>query len=138
MAKPKRYFLDTNVLLYALDSNAGSKRDAAQHLVERHPTQLVISTQVLIELYSACVAELGKSPAEAMDAVRMAARFVVVPADRELVIESAALSERDGLSIFDSAIVNAAIRAECDELLTEDAKIAGADVAITVVNPFAD
>lgn len=138
MAKPKRYFLDTNVLVYALDASAGGKREAAQHLIETHPTQLVVSTQVLIELYSACVTKLAKSPAEAVQVVRNAARFVVVPSDRELIIESAALSEQDGLSIFDSAIVSAAIRAECDELLTDDAKIAGADVAIPVVNPFAN
>lgn len=137
MAKPKRYFLDTNVLIYALDRSEEDKRTIARHLMERHSTQLVISTQVLIELYSACLTKLGKSSAEAMDAVRNAAQFAVVPSDREMVIESAAMAERDGLSIFDAAIVAAAIRAECDELLTEDAKIASADLAISVENPFA-
>lgn len=77
------------------------------------------------------------SPAESMDAVRMTAGLAVVPADRKLILESTALAERDGLPIFDAAIVTAAIRAECDALLTEDAELARADLAIPVENPFA-
>lgn len=138
VAKPRRYFLDTNVIVYAFDEGDDRKGKIAQHLLETHSTDLVVSTQVLIELYSSCVSKLHKSPAQAIEAVRMTAELAVVPADRSLILESVANAERHGLSIFDSAIVNAAIRAECDELLTEDAKIAQANVAITVANPFAD
>ncbi|MGK2877658.1 MAG: PIN domain-containing protein [Solirubrobacterales bacterium] len=137
MAKPRRYFLDTNVLVHALDVDDERKSKIAQQLIEKHSTQLVISTQVLIELYSACVGKLGKSPSEAMDAVRSAAELAVVPADRTLVLESVAAAEHNGLSVFDAAIVSAAIRAECDELLTEDARIAQSAMPIAVVDPFA-
>lgn len=137
MARQTRYFLDTNVIVYAFDERDARKGKIAQHLLEKHSTELVVSTQVLIELYSSCITKLGKSPSEAMDAVRMTSELAVVPADRSLILDSAALAEREGMSIFDAAIVTAAIRAECDELLTEDAKIAAADLAISVENPFA-
>jgi predicted nucleic acid-binding protein len=137
VARAKRYFLDTNVIGYAFDGDDARKQEIALHLLERHSTQLVVSTQVLIELYSTCI-KLGKSPTEAMDAVQTTAGLAVVPADRSLILEAGASAERDGLSIFDAAIVAAASRAECDELLTEDAKIVGAAVPISVFNPFAD
>lgn len=138
MARSKRYFLDTNVIVYAFDQSAGSKGEIARHLLTTHSTSLVVSTQVLIELYSACVGKLGKTRSEALEAVRMTADLAVVPADRQLILDSVAAAERDGLSIFDAAIVTAALKSECDELLTEDAKIVSADLAIPVVNPFAD
>ncbi|MEO8502809.1 MAG: PIN domain-containing protein [Acidobacteriota bacterium] len=47
-----RYFVDTNILLYAHDSSTGSKHQKARAFVERlwHDRSGVISTQVLQEL----------------------------------------------------------------------------------------
>jgi predicted nucleic acid-binding protein len=135
--KPRRYFLDTNVLVYALDDRDPAKQEVARHLVGLHGLQLVISTQVLIELYAVSVSKLGKTPAEALEIIRQAAEFAVVPADRNLMLDAAALAEHEGLSIFDAAIVAAANRAECDQLLSEDLQLASDAVSIATVNPFA-
>ena len=49
---PDKYFVDTNILLYAHDRSAGLKHERARQLVERLWTsgQGVMSTQVLQEL----------------------------------------------------------------------------------------
>lgn len=48
----QKYFVDTNILIYAHDSSAGAKHDRARQLIERLWTsgEGVLSTQVLQEL----------------------------------------------------------------------------------------
>lgn len=47
-----RYFVDTNVLIYAHDTSAGAKHERAQKLVEElwRDRSGVVSTQILQEL----------------------------------------------------------------------------------------
>src|SRR6202142_752775 len=49
---PDKFFVDTNILLYAHDRSAGLKHDRARELIERLWTsgEGVLSTQVLQEL----------------------------------------------------------------------------------------
>ncbi len=65
-----------------------------------------------------------------------AAMFPVVAADRVLVLDSAATAERHQLSIFDAAIVRAAARAGCEELLGEDFSDGQVFGSVRVRNPF--
>jgi predicted nucleic acid-binding protein len=47
-----RTFLDTNILVYAVDADEPEKRGLALRLLERlDPGRLVVSTQVLAEFY---------------------------------------------------------------------------------------
>ncbi|MBI5311329.1 MAG: PIN domain-containing protein [Actinobacteria bacterium] len=131
-----RVFADTNVLAYALDASNEVKQQQAQHLLAAHGGQLVISTQVLLELFAVCNRKLSMSSADAAAAVRAAARLDVVPADRSLMLGAAALAAEQELSVFDAAIACAAIRAECELLLTEDFALARAIDGLQVVNPF--
>ena len=132
-----RHFLDTNVIAYAFDETEPRKQKIAQHLLEAHSGHFVVSTQVLIELYSVCVTKLGLTPAASSSIVATAAGLDVVPTDRNLILDAVALSGEEQLSVFDAAIVCAARRAECDQILTEDAEIAAATGSISVVDPFA-
>lgn len=133
----KRLFLDTNVIAYVFDDSDPRKQKIAKHLFATHSAQLVISTQVLIELHSVCSSKLGMSSSEVARVVEIAAGLNVVPADRNLILDAVALAEREGLSIFDAAILRAAERAECDQIVTEDAKFAHASGPIDVFDPFA-
>lgn len=132
-----RAFADTNVLAYALDSADPDKQRRAQHLLEAHGDALTISTQVLIELYAVCVRKLGMSSLDSAAAVRAASRIDVVPTDRDLVLDAATLATESGISVFDAAILSAAIRAECELLLSEDLALAAVAGPLEIVNPFA-
>lgn len=132
-----RHFLDTNVIAYAFDDSDSRKQQIARHLLDTHAAHFVISTQVLIELYSVCVSKLGISPAAASTAVGIAAGLDVVPTDRNLVLDAVALADRESLSVFDAAIVCAAKRAGCDQVLTEDVKLTRAVGSIATIDPFA-
>lgn len=132
----QRTFADTNVFAYALDAADATKQRKAQKILATHGAQLVISTQVLLELFAVCNRKLGMGLEDAAAAVHAAARLDVVPADRSLMLDAATLAAERGVSVFDAAIACAAIRSECELLLSEDFALAGAIDGLHVVNPF--
>ncbi|MBI4897583.1 MAG: PIN domain-containing protein [Actinobacteria bacterium] len=134
--KRPRAFVDTNVLAYAIDSSDAAKQRKAQHLLETHGSSLVVSTQVLIELYAVCTRKLGMDVHDAAAAVEAASRIDVVPADRSLMLDAVSMASSGDMSVFDAAIVCAALRAECELLLTEDLGVASAVDDLAIVNPF--
>ncbi len=131
-----KYFVDTNVLAYALDEADPEKQRRAQHMIVSHGGDLVVSTQVLIELYAVCTRKLGIAPVDAASAVRTTAQFDVVPADRTLILDAIGFAQSQPMSVFDAAIVCAAQRAGCRTLLTEDLNNGQAFGELVVVNPF--
>ncbi len=131
-----RVFVDTNVFAYALDGGDPVKQASAQKLIDGRRQDIVVSTQVLIELYAVCTRKLGMPSDRASAAVEAISGFPVMDADRELVLRALALSVRAQLSIFDAAIVCAAQRAGASELLTEDLNAGQRFGELVVVDPF--
>lgn len=132
-----RIFVDTNVFAYALDGSAGVKQSRAQEVISARRHDIVVSTQVLIELHAVCTSKLGMPRSDARAAVESISGFPVTDTDRGLVLRAVALAERAQLSVFDAAIVCAAQRAGCRAILTEDLN-EGQHFGDTVVeNPFA-
>ncbi len=129
-------FLDTNVFAYALDTRDRPMQSLATDLIQERRRSIIVSTQVLFELHAVCTRKLGMTRGEAQGAVAAVALFPVVTADRELVLDAAATAERHQLSIFDAAIVQAAARAGCAELLSEDFSDGQAIDSVRVRNPF--
>ncbi|HSW05966.1 PIN domain-containing protein [Aquabacterium sp.] len=132
-------FFDTNVLVYAFDRGAGQRHavaDAvlAQHLIAR---TLVISTQVLLETYSVLTRKKGVRPDVALTGLSALAQEKVVPASADFVLRSMATSQRHQLSIWDALILQAALDAGCDALLSEDLQAGQRFGTLEVVNPFA-
>ena len=131
-------FVDTNVFAYALDEGEPGKRDIARETIETHRRQIIVSTQVLLELYAVCTRKLEMDRAITGEAVRAVALFPVVSADRELILDAVTLAAHEQLSVFDAAIVAAAVRGGCATLLTEDLNedrvLTG---GVRVQNPFA-
>lgn len=130
-------FFATNVFAYALDDGETVKREIARDVIEAHRRQIAVSTQVLIELHAVCTRKLGMDRAAAGEAVRAVALFPVVGADRELMLDAVALADEAQLSVFDAAIVVAAVRGGCTALLSEDLNASLQLRGVRVVNPFA-
>jgi predicted nucleic acid-binding protein len=133
-------FVDTNVLLYAVstDPRERAKAQVARALLAER--DLVLSSQVLQEFYVQATRASrpdALSPRQAGDLVRAFARFAVEQVDAALVLAALEVQQRHGLSYWDSAIVSAAHRARCTQLLTEDLDD-GQDLdGVVVHNPFA-
>ena len=134
-------FFDTNVLFYLVDSNAPAKQARAQALFAAHSRDgdLVLSTQVLVELYSALTRKGVRSAADALELVQLMAQERVQSANAAFVERALQLAQSRQLSSWDALIVQAALDADCVTLLTEDLQDGARfdNGRLTVVNPFA-
>jgi predicted nucleic acid-binding protein len=131
-------FVDTNVLIYAVDAgDAEKQRVAAEWRAELWRSRRGrISYQVLQEFYVQAVRKDPKSAEAARAEVRDLFAWQPAQID-DAVIESAwGLQQRFKLSFWDALIVAAALRLECRFLLTEDLSHGQMLDGLRVVNPF--
>ncbi len=129
-----RFFSDTNIVVYALDSDS-SKRQRALAVLRRSP---VISVQVVNEFLNVL---LNKQRLERTKANRLAQillrRCEVVPLTAMIVTDAMRLGERYQLSHWDALIVASAISAGCETLYSEDMQDGQIfEGQLTVLNPL--
>ncbi len=134
-----RTFLDTNVVVYAIDQNEAAKQQAAIEAIQGLPPGAgVLSTQVLQEFYVNATRKLVHplTHEEGARAVGRLARFEVVPHDAALVHAAVDLRARVGISLWDALIVRAASTAGCERILTEDLNDRQLIDGVRIENPF--
>jgi predicted nucleic acid-binding protein len=131
-------FFDTNVLVYLVDAGDQAKRAIATELVASHlrDRSLVISTQVLQELYATLLRRRFLEPEDAAEMIATLAQERVVPSTGEFVVRAVALARRYELSLWDALVVRAAIEAQCGVIFTEDLQDGMRFGELRVVNPF--
>ena len=134
----ERVFLDTNVLVYADDLDAGDRRDRARELLRTALTggTGVISTQVLQEFFSVTTRKLGVDPAVARRKVELLAAMDVVRVDVDLILGAIDLHRLHALSFWDALIVRSAVAAGCGRLLSEDMQDGQVFDGVRIENPF--
>lgn len=134
-----RAFLDTNVLVYAVDMADERRRGIAREVLARRADRgLVVSTQVLSEFLVA-VRRLAVpvAPERALALVAGLVRGVEVhvPSVAD-ILAAAELAARDGIHHYDAMIVQAALSSGCDVLLTEDLQHGRDFGGVVVTDPF--
>jgi predicted nucleic acid-binding protein len=131
-------FVDTNVLIYALDAGDPQKQQAARAWRAElwRSRRGRVSFQVLQEFY---VQVTRKWPA-AQDAARAEVRDLLawrpVNADAEMIERAWKIQDRYGFSFWDALVVAATRFASCPYLLTEDLQAGQNLDGVLVVNPF--
>jgi predicted nucleic acid-binding protein len=131
-------FVDTNVLIYALDVADPVKQQAAQawrtSLWDSQRGR--VSFQVLQEFYAKVTRKWPTARPEARAEIRDLLAWRPVPVDADLLERGWKIQDRYQLSFWDALIVAAAKSIACRYLLTEDFQ-AGQDLdGVVVVNPF--
>ncbi len=134
----ERSFLDTNIFVYTDDADAPDKSALAIELVEQALTSKkgVISTQVLQEYVAATTRKLGVAIETAKDRARLFARMSVIQISTDDVMAAVDLVQLHRLSFWDALIIQAARKAECRVLLTEDLQHGRVIDGVTIINPF--
>lgn len=136
-----RTFLDSNVLVYSVDESPAekSKHERAIELLSAQPENLVVSTQVLQEFYVVTTRKLKTPLSEerAAKAVRGIAKLDVVGVDAPLVLAAVDTSRTVQISLWDALIIEAASRAGCERVLSEDLNATQVIRGVRVENPFA-
>ncbi len=131
-----RYALDSNVLIYLHEKDAGSqKRIIAQRLVVDNP---VISPQVVSEYLNVCRKRLAMDKAEAMDALMQWFPYAFLTDFSQGVYQHAQkLIKRYQFQLFDGVIVAYALSAECNTLYSEDMQHnLLVEKSLRIINPF--
>jgi len=133
-------FLDTNILVYAIESEGPDreKSERARELV-RLPNA-VLSTQVLGEFYRAVTSRRREVPLEHAEAVawvqlwkRHDVRTISV-AHVDLALE---ITDTFRVGYYDALILAAARFARCETVYSEDLNSGQVYGGVTVTNPFA-
>jgi predicted nucleic acid-binding protein len=135
-----KYFVDTNILMYAHDTSAGAKHERAKALVEDLWRQRsgVVSTQVLQEL---CVNLRRKAghPVDLRTAREIVADYLswdVVTNTGESILEALQVEEHYQISFWDALVVQAAEASGAAVLYSEDLSDGQTYRGVRVVNPL--
>ena len=133
-------FVDTNILVYAEDRDAGPKRERAMDLLIDcwNSGDGVVSVQVLKEFYVTVTRKL-RNPLASQQAEGMVAEYLtwrVVESDSALLRNGIRLSQSASLSLWDALVVEAALRSGCDRLYSEDLNHGQRFGQLEIVNPL--
>lgn len=135
-----RLFADANILVYAFDQGEPAKQAVAQELLRREGAtgNIAVSTQVLQEFYVVVTGKLAITlpTAQAYEAVRCFADYPLIQVDVGLILRAVRRNETELISFWDALIIEAALKAGCKTLLSEDMQ-AGREVAgMQIRDPF--
>lgn len=133
-------FVDTNILVYAHDADAGVKRERAieklQQLWEGDTGRL--SVQVLQEFYVNVTKKLATRVARstAREVVSSYGAWIREPTTADTVLRATDIAEMAKISFWDALNVAAAEQAGAGQLYSEDLNDGQSLAGIKVVNPL--
>ncbi len=135
-----RVFVDTNVLVYAHDADAGKKHSLAKELLSQlwETRTGILSTQVLQEFIVAVTRKVPSpiSIAQARRAIRNYCAWELVVNDSTIILQATEIQEAHQLSFWDALIVSAAFAGNAATIVTEDLNHGQLIEGILIQNPF--
>ena len=133
-------FFDTNVLVYLYDTDSPQKQDKAKALLEEHGVSgnAFLSTQVLQEFYVNVSRKFARrlSHEDTLEATTSLSRLPLVQVDVPLILAAVSLGKQVQVHFWDALIIQAALRAGCQRLLTEDLQHGRVIGDLRIENPF--
>jgi predicted nucleic acid-binding protein len=134
----EKVFVDTNILVYAIERSDAQRKKKARDLLKRleQSASIFVSTQVLQEFYVAATRKLGMDQLLAKEITREWRRFNVVAITEDTIDEATDISILNKLSFWDALIVTAARIARCKILYSEDFNSGQIITGVKFVNPF--
>jgi predicted nucleic acid-binding protein len=135
-----KFFLDTNILVYAFDSTSPYKREVAKDFIKNaHKGNGCISFQVIQEFLNVATRKF-EVPLKTTDAQNYLTKVLypvceVFPSER-LYFNTLEIMERWKFSFYDSMIIASAMESECTILYSEDMQHNLKIFNLKIVNPF--
>ena len=135
-----KFFVDTNLLVYAYDSSAGKKWRTSLEVLSllwTHRTG-VLSTQVIQELFLSLTQKVKNPvlPETAKEIISDILRWPLVVNDGGNILRAIDLQIKYHFSFWDSLILEAAITSKSEFLLSEDFQDGQVIESVTIINPF--
>ncbi len=133
-------FVDTNILVYAEDRDAGEKHEAARDLITDlwHSGDGVVSVQVLQEFFVNVTRKVPRpvDPVEARAIVEQYLTWRVVQNTGALLLAGIRLASSLQISFWDALLIQAALDEGCERIWTEDLSHGRRVGDLTILNPF--
>ena len=136
-----RFFIDTNVFVYALEPAEREKQMRAEELIRIavDTRKGVVSYQVVQEFFNVVLRRFAQ-PMNQIEAeqylVTTFRPLLAVHSSYSLYVEALQCTRSHSISWYDSLIVAAAMQSDCAILYTEDLQHGQKFGALTVRNPF--
>ena len=139
MAVKRRFSLDTNILVYAVDRDSGERHELARALIGRAAQcDCVLTVQALAEFFHATTRKNLLEPARASAFVRdWLDVFHVTSADDTALTDAMDAVEEHRLSFWDAMLWAAARQIGCSAILSEDMQDGRRLSGVEFINPFA-
>ena len=136
-----RFFLDTNLLVYAIDpSDAGKHATSLKWLATAHETGDGLLSYLVVQEWFNVVLRKAAKPLGPNEATAIYRKLIEplwrIQSSRELVDTALDLHRRHSFSWWDSLIVSAAIQGGCTRLLSEDLQDGREIRGVRIQNPF--
>jgi len=134
----ERSFIDSNILIYTDDEAFPDKQQTAISLLEDgwNSGNLIISTQVLQEYFSAVTRKLGVAPETAQRKIELLGCLDIVSIEHEDILRAIDLHRLHKFSFWDSLIIRMAQKTACSILYSEDMQHDQKIGDVRIVNPF--
>jgi predicted nucleic acid-binding protein len=134
-----KVFVDTNVLVYAYDIDAGRKRQTAQEILLglRQQRSGTVSMQVLQEFYNTVTRKLASPlPKDEARAIVEDFAYWCIETTPQEIKRAFRIEDEARIGFWDALIVAAAIKAGATRILSEDLNPGQTIAGVLVENPF--
>ena len=133
-----KIFIDTNILVYALDKAEPKKQEKARELLRKTESDRlgVISTQVLQEYYVVATQKLKVEPELTKRIISSLSKFEVIIINQPIIEKAIDISISNKISFWDALIISSAVAARCRIIWTEDLNHGQSINKIKIENPF--
>ncbi len=139
MIVPKRFTFDTNILIYAVNTDAPEKHQIASSLLEAATQKdCLLTLQAIGEFFNATRRKGLASMDEVITITRVWQQiFTVVPADQDTFNEAVEYVRDHNISFWDAMLWANAKQAGCAYVLSEDMQHGRRLGGVEIINPFA-
>ncbi|MCF7915862.1 MAG: PIN domain-containing protein [Spirochaetaceae bacterium] len=133
-----KFFIDTNVLIYANDRRDPGKQKKAIRLLSHlmKTGEGVISTQVLQEYANVALTKLGQREEVVLRQLHLLEKMEVVRQSTSMIRRAVEIKKMYHINFWDAFIVSNAESAQCDLIYSEDLNTGQFFSGIRIENPF--
>jgi len=130
--------LDSNILVYASDRNAGARHKIAREIIDNAlPVNLVLTEQSVIEFLNVAGRKMKLQAAQAaLIAHGLTNTFPLIFPPITIVDDVITLRLHHNLSVWDARLLATCAAHGCGHLLSEDMQDGATYAGVAVLNPF--
>jgi predicted nucleic acid-binding protein len=130
-----KYFVDSNIWLYAFMDSTSPKRTKSIQLIDK--TGIILSTQVVNEVFANLLRKASYTESEIQQTIKnFQARYPILIVTIDIIRQASHLRTTYRLSYWDSVVIATAIDESCNIVYSEDMQHGLRIDCLTIINPF--